>query len=89
MERDHSFPDAEALARAKKRELMACKLGFRWKFVRHVARKVASEELRLESLSNMPYSFVCNEAGERNIGQDIRSWSQGRGLRESLLPRQA
>ncbi len=50
------------LSRAReKRELIACKLGFRWKYVRHVSRKVASGELKLDSLSELAYHTACSE----------------------------
>ena len=85
----YSFPEPDALAGAEKRELIACKLGFRWKYVRHVSRKVASGELKLDSLSELAYHDSLWRANQRSIWQDIRSRSQSRRLRLSLLTRHA
>src|SRR5579875_264302 len=51
----YSFPEASALATAKKHELLACKLGFRWKYVSFLAKLIASGQLDLKSLSSLGY----------------------------------
>ncbi len=53
--RANAFPSAESLAKASKRDLLACKLGFRWKYVKFIARKVAAGNLDLERLTSVPY----------------------------------
>jgi len=51
----YSFPSAETLAKASKRDLLECRLGFRWKYVKYIAEKVAKGHLDLERLSSVPY----------------------------------
>ena len=49
-----SFPAATRLAAATEAELRACKMGFRAKYLLAAAQMVASGELNLDSLSNLP-----------------------------------
>ena len=51
----YSFPSAESLARASKRDLLECRLGFRWKYVKFIAKKVATGQLDLERLRGVSY----------------------------------
>ena len=51
----YSFPTPDALAHSKKPDLLACKVGFRWKYIKYIAQKVASEELDLNSLRQLDY----------------------------------
>ena len=67
--RYYSFPSPEALARADKRELLSCKLGFRWKYVRHVSREVSAGNLDLNSLTQLPYEFVSRELISEKSGK--------------------
>jgi len=68
----YSFPEANSLAGAEKRELLSCKLGFRWKYVRYVSKKVAKGELKLGSLSRSSYHTACDEliseASDKTLG---------------------
>src|SRR5579884_2581287 len=56
----YSFPEAERLSRAKKRELMSCSVGFRWKYIKFVASKVATGELNLERLTRCDLQEIRN-----------------------------
>lgn len=51
----YSFPTPDALAHSKKADLLACKVGFRWKYIKYIALKVASGELDLDSLRQLDY----------------------------------
>ncbi|MHB1868093.1 MAG: DNA glycosylase [Nitrososphaerales archaeon] len=51
----YSFPSAETLAKASKSDLLECRLGFRWKYVKFIAKKVAEGHLDLERLASIPY----------------------------------
>jgi N-glycosylase/DNA lyase len=46
----YSFPTPASLAKASEKELMACKLGFRAKYVKHIAQNVDSGILDLEKM---------------------------------------
>ena len=65
----HSFPTPEALAKASKRELLACRLGFRWRYVKFIAKQVASGALDLQSLASLPYSAAQNELISNTSGK--------------------
>jgi N-glycosylase/DNA lyase len=56
-----SFPSAEVLASVPEAELRGCKMGFRAPFLAAAARHIASGDLDLESLRNLPLA----EARER------------------------
>ena len=60
-ERFHSFPTPVALSKAEKRDLLSCKLGFRWKYVRFIARQVRKGNLDLEKIRELPYLNAINE----------------------------
>jgi N-glycosylase/DNA lyase len=49
-----AFPSAARLAAASEAELRACKLGFRAKYLRDAARRVAAGELELDALRALP-----------------------------------
>ena len=51
----HSFPEPRALALATKSELMACNVGFRWRYIQYIARMVNSGKLDLDSLDKKSY----------------------------------
>jgi len=57
----YSFPTAETLAKASKRDLLTCKLGFRWKYVKFIAKRVAKGELDLDKLRNVSYQVSLQE----------------------------
>ena len=59
--RAYSFPDAQTLARATRRELLACRLGFRWRYVSSIARSVSEGRLDLRSLSSAQYDQACEQ----------------------------
>ena len=65
----YSFPEPATLASAEKRDLIGCKLGFRWKYVRYVSRKVDSGELKLDSLSDLAYRPACSELISESSGK--------------------
>lgn len=52
----HSFPSARRLAAASEVELRACKMGFRAAYLRAAAQAVASEELKLDELGQLPFA---------------------------------
>jgi len=68
-EKYYSFPEPKVLARAEKLELLSCRLGFRWKYVSHVAKKIVSGELELESLSKLSYEQACQELISETSGK--------------------
>lgn len=50
-----SFPEPESLASASKKELIECKVGFRWKYIRFIAKKVISGELDFNEIEALSY----------------------------------
>jgi N-glycosylase/DNA lyase len=64
----YSFPEPKILSRASAKELISCKLGFRWKYVKFVAQRVAEGDLDLESLNRMPYTDAHNRLVSRTSG---------------------
>lgn len=67
----YSFPTPESLASAKKRDLLSCKLGFRWRYVKFLAKQVVSGNLDLGKLSNYPYSIALSELISKNSGKTL------------------
>ena len=65
----YSFPSAESLAKASKRDLLACRLGFRWKYVKFIAQKVAAGHLDLERLRNVSYYDALPELISESSGK--------------------
>ncbi|MGI0090375.1 MAG: DNA glycosylase, partial [Nitrososphaerales archaeon] len=57
----YSFPSPRSLARAEKRELLDCKVGFRWKYIKFIAKKVETGDLDLEKLSRLKYQEALSE----------------------------
>ncbi|MHB8568071.1 MAG: DNA-3-methyladenine glycosylase family protein [Nitrososphaerales archaeon] len=68
----YSFPDAKSLSKAEKKDLLDCKVGFRWKYIQYIARKVALGELDLKRLEKMSYdrarSELISETSEKTFG---------------------
>lgn len=60
-EKFYSFPSPLPLSRADKGDLLACKLGFRWKFVKFIARQVVRGKLDLESIRQKSYLEAASE----------------------------
>lgn len=54
-EKFYSFPSSSKLSKAEKSELLDCKLGFRWKYVKFIAKQVESGNLDLGKISDMRY----------------------------------
>lgn len=69
-----TFPDARSLARASKQQLLACKLGFRWRYVKFIANKVESGELNLTNIQKLSY-----EAARSELMSEISEKTQGVG----------
>jgi N-glycosylase/DNA lyase len=57
----YSFPEPAILASASKNDLLSCKVGFRWKFIKFLARQVSSGKLDLDSLAEHPYELARNK----------------------------
>jgi len=53
-EKFHSFPTARALSMAEKNDLLSCKLGFRWKYVKFIAEQVEKGTLNLDRIGALP-----------------------------------
>ncbi len=70
--RFYSFPSPGTLASAKKSELLSCKVGFRWKYIKYIAGKVSSGELDLDSLKQLNYDeareALVSEISGRTFG---------------------
>jgi len=49
----YSFPTPDALASAKKNELLNCRIGYKWKVIRDVSREVASGDLEFSELKRL------------------------------------
>ena len=46
----YTFPDSDAVASLSEQELMACKLGYRWKYIHSAAEAVVNEDIDLSRL---------------------------------------
>lgn len=57
----YTFPPPTTMARATLPELLACKLGFRAKYLLAAARRVDRGEIRLEALPEMEYGRALEE----------------------------
>lgn len=57
----YTFPEAESLAGLEEDALMECNLGYRSKYVVRTAGNVASGEVSLDALRNMPYTKAREE----------------------------
>jgi len=57
----YSFPTPERISKAEKSELLACKLGFRWKYVRFIAGEVSRGNLDLDKIQKMSYEKGLEE----------------------------
>ncbi len=57
----YSFPKPSTLAKASKIDLLACKVGFRWRFIRFIANQVSSGKLDLKSVSQKSYGQARDE----------------------------
>ncbi|MDA4111130.1 MAG: hypothetical protein OK439_01220 [Thaumarchaeota archaeon] len=68
-EKSYSFPTARALSKAEKNDLLNCKLGFRWRYVKFIAQKVAAGDLDLEKIYSMPYKAGLSELISKDSGK--------------------
>lgn len=57
----YAFPTAEKLSQATEEELRECNLGYRAKYVLDTAKKVASGEVSLDAIQEMPYPKAKEE----------------------------
>lgn len=57
----YSFPAPEALANAQTRELYACNLGYRSRYIKETAAAVCKGEIELEKLITMDYQEAAKE----------------------------
>lgn len=68
----YTFPNPDSLARAEKNELLACKTGFRWKYIKFLSERVASGELDLQIIERLQYreaaNYLVSETSERTFG---------------------
>ncbi len=69
-----SFPGPEAVCRLSETDLLACKLGYRWKYVHAAAASVLNREIGLDALAALP----CGESiqaltGIYGIGNKVAS----------------
>lgn len=55
-----AFPTAERLAKAGKKALLECKVGFRWKYIEYIAKEVATGRLDVAALSSLPYKHALS-----------------------------
>ena len=60
-DKHYTFPAPSSLAKASKSDLLSCKLGFRWKYVKFIAKQVEQGSLDLQRISTMPYPLAVNE----------------------------
>ena len=51
----HTFPEPDAISKASDIDLIRCKVGFRWKYIKFIARMVSSGELNLDSLNGLDF----------------------------------
>jgi len=57
----YSFPTSNSLSKAEKFDLLACKLGFRWRYVKFIAKQVERGALDLDRISSRSYSDGMSE----------------------------
>lgn len=69
-----SFPTPRSLAKASKSDLVSCKVGFRWRYIQHAARQVASGIVDLQSLSRRTY-----DEGRRDLIAELSGKTFGVG----------
>ena len=68
-DRFYSFPTARALSKAEKNDLLSCKLGFRWKYVKFIAEQVERGTLDLDRIGDLPYKEALNELMSKTSGK--------------------
>jgi len=68
-EKFYSFPTARALSKAEKNDLLSCKLGFRWKYIKFIAEQVEKEILDLDRIDTLPYKEAINELMSESSGK--------------------
>ncbi len=56
-----TFPECKSLASATEKELLACSLGYRAKYVLETSRKIFKNSLDLEALKRQPYAEAKEE----------------------------
>lgn len=67
----YSFPTPKSLAIASKKELLACNLGFRWRFVKFIAKQVDSGKLDLGEISKLEYPMALQELVSNVSGKTL------------------
>jgi N-glycosylase/DNA lyase len=67
----YSFPTPNQLSRAEKVDLLGCKVGFRWRYIKFIAERVACGDLSLETLSDLPYEKARDELISRVSGKTL------------------
>jgi N-glycosylase/DNA lyase len=67
-----AFPTAARMAQLSEKELRDCKMGFRAKYLSAAAQRVASGELQLEAIRNLPLSAARDELNKLpGVGEKI------------------
>jgi N-glycosylase/DNA lyase len=56
----YSFPTPESLSLASKKDLLTCSLGFRWRYIKFIAKTIVSGDLDLYSLKYRDYEYALN-----------------------------
>lgn len=67
----YSFPTPESIAKASERELLSCKLGFRWRYVKFIAAQVTSGNLDLNKIFSYSYETAQNELMSVSSGKTL------------------
>ena len=67
-DRFYSFPTSHALSKAEKNDLLSCKLGFRWKYVKFIAEQVERGKLDLDRIGRLCYKEALNELMSETSG---------------------
>jgi N-glycosylase/DNA lyase len=67
----YAFPSARVLAKAEKNDLLACKVGFRWRYIKFIAESVERGELDLERLPALNYFEACSELTSEISGKTL------------------
>ncbi len=68
----YCFPTPKALARARKLDLISCKIGYKWRIIRQVSRAVLTGNLDLEELGTLSSNKVVDILTEFN---GIGAWT--------------
>lgn len=68
----HAFPSCEALAKATRRDLIDCGVGYRARYIRETARRVAEIDDALSTLSRLSYE-AAGQALRRFMGVGLKA----------------